>query len=370
MSSLLIHRGGALENAKNKLDCRGPGLIHVDTCKHKRSIAWIVGEFRGCHQHVFVFVVLCHQSLFILTCLQCEKKERDRQKREIREKRQLWKASWGIVWVWVKHRPTRVLPRNPFCPLIHPLRGWIHPLLIALQLIVTMPLNQGFSYDKSILFRWLGYNRQVVGAQYGSTSRSVSIKQYGRRVNQTDVPQRLHYVNKYNIWDLHVRCWYRWSTQYFRNKIFSGCFIFWIKHKRLLFGGFFHNRTHIFSVVITHNCEVEIPMDGQLIKTEPRRSQKFAASVKLFRLDMNKQIDEWEAKMFELDKNIFMKICVCVFVFVYLYYCICICLFILMYFELSAWNINLSLSHEASEWWGCGHTICVPHHTQLSHRTL
>ena len=233
-----------------------------------------------------------------------------------------------------------------------------------------MPLNQGFSYDKSILFRWLGYNRQVVGAQYGSTSRSVSIKQYGRRVNQTDVPQRLHYVNKYNIWDLHVRCWYRWSTQYFRNKIFSGCFIFWIKHKRLLFGGIFHNRTHIFSVVITHNCEVEIPMDGQLIKTEPRRSQKFAASVKLFRLDMNKQIDEWEAKMFELDKNIFMKICVCVFVFVYLYYCICICLFILMYFELSAWNINLSLSHEASEWWGCGHTICVPHHTQLSHRTL
>ena len=136
------------------------------------------------------------------------KKEGDRQKREIREKRQLWKAS--RVWVWVKHRPTRVLPRNPFCPLIHPLRGWIHPLLIALQLIVTMPLNQGFSYDKSILFRWLGYNRQVVGAQYGSTSRSVSIKQYGRRVNQTDVPQRLHYVNKYNIWDLHVRCWYRW----------------------------------------------------------------------------------------------------------------------------------------------------------------
>ena len=57
-------------------------------------------------------------------------------------------------------------------------------------------------------------------------------------------------------------------------------------------------------------------MDGQLIKTEPRRSQKFAASVKLFRLDMNKQIDEWEAKMFELDKNICMKICVCVFVFV------------------------------------------------------
>ena len=220
----------------------------------------------------------------------------------------------------MKHRPTRVLPRNPFCPLIHPLRGWIHPLLIALQLIVTMPLNQGFSYDKSILFRWLGYNRQVVGAQYGSTSRSGSIKQYGRRVNQTDVPQRLHYVNKYNIWDLHVRCWYRWSTQYFRNKIFSGCFIFWIKHKRLLFGGFFHNRTHIFSVVITHNCEVEIPMDGQLIKTEPRRSQKFAASVKLFRLDMNKQIDEWEAKMFELDKNIFMKICVCVFVFVWVYF--------------------------------------------------
>ena len=86
MSSLLIHRGGALENAKNKLDCRGPGLIHVDTCKHKRSIAWIVGEFCGCHQHVFVFVVLCHQSLFILTCLQCEKKrKRQTEKRNKRK---------------------------------------------------------------------------------------------------------------------------------------------------------------------------------------------------------------------------------------------------------------------------------------------
>ena len=87
-------------------------------------------------------------------------------------------------------------PQPSMYPLHHPL-----PLIMMIKLMMT---QQVLKQRNSILQGCWG-NQQVAARSPNdigrpnntgrSTSRGVSIRRYGRCVNQTDVPQRLHYVN-------------------------------------------------------------------------------------------------------------------------------------------------------------------------------
>ena len=89
-------------------------------------------------------------------------------------------------------------------PLHHPL-----PLIMMIKLMMTQQVLK----QRNSILQGCWTSQQVatrspnnIGRPNNtgrSTSRGVSIRRYGRCVNQTDVPQRLHYVNMFNISGAH-----------------------------------------------------------------------------------------------------------------------------------------------------------------------